>query len=370
MNQLANDLESMQLGSQGITEGPHLLFKPTEDEQAVTYIFSYVPRYLFRISSPDSHCTTNNTWVMSKDATNGKPSATTDCFDRVDKDQVASELNYHLRWWRTNDDNFVSWTSSLLFVLQYIYHLAASVENSLSTLENIELCIIGTNGFTPGVFIQDLDLLKVYGWYDQSSDPNDRTLMSLQTLRHKKHKSFGEYLSQGSLKVEGCIGIVTAAQLVEAGLPLLHLPTEHNEWANEVCRMREDFYNRKTSHLSEDQELAVLAIMQLFEPQWRLPIAANLMALQPRPENDDRVLLILTEALSGKFLLRNFEFLFLTYVGEDKKEWSRYDMKMIASDTLPEVKEVEKFFDLLHQYQQLVRLESKISSQNNGHERF
>jgi hypothetical protein len=51
------------------------------------------------------------------DATDGIPNARLDIFARDDEREVADMLNRHLRWWKGDKDNLVSWTSSLLFAL-------------------------------------------------------------------------------------------------------------------------------------------------------------------------------------------------------------------------------------------------------------
>lgn len=62
-------------------------------------------------------------------------------------------------------------------------------------------------------------------------------------------------------------------------------------WANEVIRLREAFYQRTTERHSTDQELqAAISIVSLFEPRWRLPIAANLISLLPRSNVDSAII--------------------------------------------------------------------------------
>ncbi|KAH6714588.1 hypothetical protein BKA61DRAFT_605536 [Leptodontidium sp. MPI-SDFR-AT-0119] len=53
---------------------------------------------------------------------------------------------WHPQWWKGHEDNLVSWTSSLLFALVYIFHLHAN-SNDRSAFDDIHLCIIDTNQF-------------------------------------------------------------------------------------------------------------------------------------------------------------------------------------------------------------------------------
>ena len=59
-------------------------------------------------------------------------------------------------------------------------------------------------------------------------------------------------------------------------------------WADEVLRLREAFYLKQVR--MEEEIRAAIDIAGLFGPRWRLPIAANLLALRPRL-SEDRVIL-------------------------------------------------------------------------------
>jgi hypothetical protein len=74
------------------------------------------------------------------------------------KDQFTSMLFRYLDWYKGPEDNLVSWTSSLLFVLVYIFHLYANLTDGL-TFDDIHLCIIDTISFPRGVFLRDMDLI-------------------------------------------------------------------------------------------------------------------------------------------------------------------------------------------------------------------
>lgn len=54
-------------------------------------------------------------------------------------------LYIHLRWWGTlsDPDNLVSWTSSLLFALQYVFYRHYSSKDG-SSLDTIDLCVVDT----------------------------------------------------------------------------------------------------------------------------------------------------------------------------------------------------------------------------------
>lgn len=293
INDLAEKLDSLKFD-----QPTCLPFSPTEDKQWLLQTFDDIPRYLFRIFNPKSKGTTDTFWTKSMSARRDEEDCTIDIFSKPD-DQVADMLYRHLRWWRGRpDDNLVSWTSSLLFALQYIFHLHINERNT-SSFEDICLCVLDTTSFDPGVFLRDMDLIQAYQSHDDA-------LNEWAPVRRMKHKQlsgsyyFGEYFSQGALKIEGACQIVSAREIIDRGLydlvpdfrafgsrPL----TPRAPWADEVLRLREEFYSRQTRQQCTREEIrAVINIAALFGLRWRLPIAANLLALRPRLREDGVIL--------------------------------------------------------------------------------
>src|ERR1700722_578744 len=126
-------------------------------------------------------------------------------------------LNKHLQWW--GKDNLVSWTSSLLFALQYIFYRHTDSRDG-SSLDKIYLCIVDTVSFPKGIFLRGMDLINAYCLFDAN-------LLGLKGLRTRKHRDFtgsfyfGEYLSQGALRIEGKCRIVSAQEIMDQRLSSL-----------------------------------------------------------------------------------------------------------------------------------------------------
>ena len=290
-------------------DSDHLLFNPQQDKASLREKFNTIPRYLFRVSTPKSDGTTDKIWVKSKDARWVKDSRRIDFLSIQDKKEAAAILNKHLRWKGQPEDrdNLVSWTSSLLFALQYIFYRH---HKDPSAFDEIYLCIIDTTAFPKGVFLRDMDLIETYKGSDEGIWVLDRSgsiprldLSYLKELRVKKRSGFagsyyfGEYLSQGALKIENKCEIISAQAMLDHGLLTIQpkfdlLPTGEPEWANEVIRLREAFYQNTALQEETTKETlkAAIDIGQLFGPRWRLPIAANLLALSPRREGDGVIL--------------------------------------------------------------------------------
>ncbi|KAJ6784934.1 hypothetical protein PWT90_04432 [Aphanocladium album] len=248
---------------------------------------SKTPRYLFRIFTPLSQGLTNTSWVKSMDAKRKSADYTVDVFERTDKLGTADMIHRHLQWWRGQDDNLVSWTSSLLFALVYIFHLHAN-ESHGCKFQDISLCVIDTRGLPDDVFIRDMDLVAAFR-------EGHKLLQRFEGLRQEYY--FGEYLTQGALKIKGRCHIISAQRIIENGLYDIRPEFEgfaHWEvkekppWAKPTRELRKriDCEKSKRQGISRDGLKAVLAIAQLFEAPWRLPMAASLVALAaPRPDD-------------------------------------------------------------------------------------
>jgi hypothetical protein len=188
-----------------LTDPEYLLFCPSSKEVWLREKFDDIPRYLFRVFTPNSRGRTDKTWTKYIDARSGNNNYKVDIFARENKQQVASMLNSHLQWWESREDNLVSWTSSLLFALIYMFHLHANSRDG-SAFDEIYFCFIDTKKFPKAVFLRDMVLIKVYF-------PLNAELESFQHLR-LGHYYFGEYLSQGALATENKCEIVSAQEII------------------------------------------------------------------------------------------------------------------------------------------------------------
>lgn len=253
-----------------------------------------VPTYLFRVYTPKSSGSTNQAWANSHEAAHRTSLSRKDIFAWDDNCRVASMVFEHLRYSSGGvDDNLVSWTSSLLYALQYMRFLHS--KNKYDWKE-IRLLVMTTTKMPNAVFIRDMDLIDAFSEHDSR-------LMDFASLRRRKHPTlasfyyFGEYLSQGALRIENKCCIVSGQEMVEAGLfqlcPELRnkVAVGTSEWAHEILRIREGF-NKPAGmlpRLTPTELRTAVRVAQLFGA-WRLPIAANLLGALPRQAQDDDVL--------------------------------------------------------------------------------
>lgn len=254
---------------------------------------SAIPRYLFRVYAPKTAASTTLDRVESVSAVVGAPSSRTCLFD-LDKSTAADMVDKHLQWEETSaPDNLVSWTSSLWTALLYIFYRHA---HDSALFGDIYLYIVDTSKFSDKTFMCDLDLIRAF-------KDRDRRLSNLWGLRHKPRGGFwsgsyyfGEYLTQGSLSLEGKCARVTAKEMMNNGLPELQprfdqfAAWDRNEagWAKLVVELREPFYAPPAEDVGErrvgpnDNDASIMRrIGNLFGVGWRAPVALALFSLAP-----------------------------------------------------------------------------------------
>lgn len=284
----------------------YLLFNPTDDQKWVQENFQDTPRYLYRVATPRSESQTTQSWAKSKDATNSRASSRKDTFSRS-QSHMANMLDRHLSRKEGKFDNFVSWTSSLLYAIQYLFFRH---HEERTPLDKINLYIIDTTKLPAGAFIRDMDLLTVYS-------PFNAGLQKLQCARDSVQRDtsqptlpeflrssyFGEYLSQGALRIEDGCSAVSAQDILDAGLFDLRVEFKASRRFNlgledRVKHLRKAFAQCENIPRNIGREIqTAIAIGNLFGADWSVPVAAGLMALRPCQQEDIEA--ICTELLNA-----------------------------------------------------------------------
>lgn len=272
-----------------------LKFNPPNRKAWVRNVMVDIPRYLFRTYSPKSDGATNPTWAMSVDASRGWEGCDVDLFAQ-DEDEVAYMLNQHLRWWPKDHcmDNLVSWTSSLLFALQHAIYKRQNPRDG-SEWHEIQLCVIDTTKFPSGAFIRDIDLMRSFAGINEKLDNQRQLREGVRRPRDTGLYYFGEYLSQGALRVKDKCSIVSMDKIFDCGLSLLQphfnleVETGPPMLSKEVIRLRKEF-NLASSHhwvpVSEPHTQAAFKTGSLFGQVWKLPMMASFLSLRPISDDD------------------------------------------------------------------------------------
>lgn len=236
-----------------------------------------VPRYLFRVFTRHSDGSTDKNWVKSKDFVAGLASATQDVSESTTPQDTAKNIWGHLKWMSFANDNLMSWTSSLLFAIQYIFYRHAD-NRDRSDFRDINILVVDTNGLPEGAFIRDIELINAFSKHDEN-------LADFERFRSSRFY-FGEYLSQGALNIRGRSEVVSAQDMFDAGLLELRdefqqsYATSKWEWANKVLELREAYTrNDVLQNVSPQQIQVAVTVGRLFGRKFRLPIGFQLTAI-------------------------------------------------------------------------------------------
>lgn len=255
------------------------------------FVDNNVPRFLFRIHAPSSVGSTNRTFAQSPvSAGRYEEEESRDIFS-LPLSTAADKLNKHLQWkcMGNRGCNLVSWTSSLLFALLYGLR-RLDTDRDHPKASEINLFVIDTRNFQAGTFIKDLDIIRVLA--HEEEDPRQYGSLSLfQNLRNGNHY-FGEYLTQGKLKVEGQCVQTTLEELKNHGLLQLNAGiAETSMWSKPVrniLAIRDSFALFEEARTAEKTEVrkAIAMAESCFGGRWTFPMALHLLALKPRRNPD------------------------------------------------------------------------------------
>ena len=277
---------------------PPVPFRPDESQlhRMPRFKGNFVPRYLLRLYSPKTAGTTCLSHVIPPSVSSTSPQDSDDIFS-LPEDEAAKRLNAHLRWWRTHEGtcNFMSWTTSLLFVLQYGLYRHRSEGSDLS---DINLMILDTHEFSPKTFIKDMEIVEFFAPPSSGRPkPSVQKLESFRQLRRLRDCQyyFGEYLSQGDLDLTGRCVQVSLRTLLDLDLfrlmPELANEEHWGKWADAVLRVREPLKERKHLETTHDEvHKAITIAKSAFGGPWAIPVAAMLLSMKPRMTDDNIVI--------------------------------------------------------------------------------
>ncbi|KAH7186009.1 uncharacterized protein B0J16DRAFT_372739 [Fusarium flagelliforme] len=261
-----------------------------EGEEA-NFSFAPTPTYLFRLYTPKSKGRTSANHVSSPASLNRRQGTRRIQYPswqdilQLPPEIAAPRLSAHLLWGLSGCGgccNLMSWSSSLLLVLQYGLYRHNHWRDR-SPLSEMFIIMIDTRGFPQRTFLRDLDALEYYFKLPKL----DADLETLKRLRLPgKETYFGEYLTQGYLEIEGHCCQVSMQQLIDTGLFKLCTFSDWDNWANPVLTIRRDYFLTEETDI-EQTRLAILMGLINMEPRFAFPFAAMLLSLRARDTKDE-----------------------------------------------------------------------------------
>ncbi|KAI1026342.1 hypothetical protein LB503_012831 [Fusarium chuoi] len=268
-------------------------FEPKPGQENL-FKFGKIPTYLFRLHVPRSKGDTSTTRVMAP-ASSGRTAYHRDglpCSQdilQLPTQKATSRLKDHLLWhcnrFNKSPCNLMSWSSSLLFLLQYALYRHTRDFEPNPQFADIKIIMIDTRDFPEKTFLRDLDALE---WLREELD--------LKKLHEKRRAQFyfGEYLTQGCLDIKGKCVEMTMQQLVDGGLftvicPALNKPNNNwADWAIPVCELRVGI---RENHIVDQKQIrsAIFVAKGCVGDRFLVPFALMLLGLRSQQSDNSAI---------------------------------------------------------------------------------
>ncbi|KAI6777452.1 hypothetical protein HG530_001397 [Fusarium avenaceum] len=309
----------------------HQVFQPQANQENL-FSFDKTPTYLFRLHFHGSNGYRTSDCVESPAFPNhlsakhnwGSPCGTD--LLQLSSSEAAARLKAHLGWKCCNRGrktcNLMSWSSSLLFLLQYGLH-RHQTDRPRPRLSDIKIIILDTRDFPKQVFLRDLDALK---WLVDKRD-----LEELRDLRKGQHY-FGEYLTQGRLDIKGNHVQISMQQLIDGGLftsicPALNQPQNWSSWAIATVKLRWTILQKNSVNKQRIRNTIFLA-QSCVGDKFVVPFALMLLCLRSEPSDDEMI----ANAFHSIFTDKELAFQGIRYDLESKRmtELGRFQQLMEA----------------------------------------
>lgn len=237
---------------QSCLEGPTLFYPPAvSNDESFNFNLSDIPQYLFRTFDKNSSGRNDSNVIASVASVSQSSKNSRINILSLENRKAAEMLHSHLTkpcFGGPHTDNLMSWTSSLLFAIQYAIWRCHTGHCHPA---DIKICVVDTKQFPRGQFAQDIWLLQMYR--DTAKEVGGETWRFFQ-FREKDERYYnGEYLSQGFLHHSGRSCVVTLKKLIDTGLHELYPefadPSAMASWAKRVLELRQHWRNKqKTTH--------------------------------------------------------------------------------------------------------------------------
>lgn len=198
-------------------------------------------------------------------------------------DVAKANLRKHLAWTNFSNSEFISWTSSLLWALQF-----AVRKTKYSAEHELRLCVLDTSRFNTSTFFPLTLLIREF------------RLSASSDVVHEYHST--TYLAHGSLNVRNCSSTVSLACLRDNGLFDLISTLDDESYKQKLFSRVE--YLRRTivsaiNPLFQAMCQDAFQVASSFGREWWMPMMLAFLALRGLPL-DPEVLVRFIRELAGE----------------------------------------------------------------------
>ena len=196
----------------------------------------------------------------------------------IERQHAKQMLENHLLWSGSADDQFISWTSSLLWALQH------AIRKDFQGDIDVQICVLDSSKIEKGSFFSALDLLRIYRVPDEGK------------LARRYYNT--EYLYHGGLFVHDSSSTVSFNLLREYGLFSLLSELDDPRYKHLLCRTVE--YLRVTMvsiprPVAPIEGRTALQLSSLFGKEFIMPVMVALLSLRRRAPDDADFLKLITD---------------------------------------------------------------------------
>jgi hypothetical protein len=273
-----------------LTQSPNgpTLFYPSPDLHDNSLIMD-VPRYLFRTFDADSSGINDASVIASTVSKYHPEQNIRNDILGMEKQTAAKLLHAHLVkpcFSGERRDNLMSWTSSLLFAIQYAIWRAHKRRRPTS---EVKICAVDTSEFPLGQFMRDITLLDAYRAAAEEAGGDMSQFFQFRLNREEYYN--GEHLSQGRLDHAGRSCMMSLEQLIRAGLyqlyPEFNDEARRDEWTKRVRELRSNWAADQVT-TDRDIELALAVGQKCFGHFELCDIASLILTLKNRQMSEVR----------------------------------------------------------------------------------
>jgi len=258
--------------------GPTLFYPPTSLNRSL--VFEEPSRYLFRTFDSGSSGTSNENVIASTaSVSRTQERGRTDLLG-IRKNEAAELLRLHMKkglFDGYTTDNLMSWTSSLIFAIQYAIRRSEWRET-----DDIKICVVDTRKYPQGQFARDTWLIEYFQPIDQL--PSLAKTCFQFCLSYPDYYN-GEYFSQGAVSIADRSCVTSLKLMEEAGLFKLYPEFQDadgkKQWANRVRDLRREWSEERGTSKKE-MKLALQVARTCFPQLASVDVATALLTFRNR----------------------------------------------------------------------------------------
>ncbi|KAF4627345.1 hypothetical protein G7Y89_g10810 [Cudoniella acicularis] len=269
--------------------GPTLFYpRASYEVKLLKFATTDIPPYLFRTFDGKSSGRNDDNVIASMTSVSRSPGDSRIDLLSLPTDRATDMIYTHLTkqcCGGEDPDNLMSWTSSLLFAIQYAIWRCRTFHCHPA---DIKICAVDTRRFPHGQFAPDMWLLQAYRHFAAQVGGETQKFFRFR-LEDERYYN-GEYLSQGSVNHASRSCVVSLESLEESGVYDLYPEFAEvqgmEKWTNRVLELRQGWSIEQRTTPQKIQ-LASMVTMKCFNNFETIDMVLILLSFKARKIRGD-----------------------------------------------------------------------------------